>query len=67
MQAYEVTEADTPGRKRRKEIQDQRRRRIPGQPLVENFPVEEWLTPEQADIALRRASEWKLRPTYDSN
>ena len=67
VQAYEVTEADTPGRKRGKEIQDQRRRRAPGQPFVEDFPVEDWFTPKQADIALRTASERKLRPTYDPN
>lgn len=63
--AFEVTEADTPGRKRGKEVQEQRRRRVPGQPFVEDFPYEDWLTPEQADVALRAAVEKKNREVYD--
>jgi len=62
--AFEVTEADTPGRKRGHEIQEKRTRRVPGQPLVEDFPVEDWLTPEQADVALRTAAEKKCHGNY---
>ena len=65
--AYEATEADTPGRKRGREIQEQRKLTIPGQPLVTDFPVEDWLTPDQADSALRTASERKSKRTYDPN
>ena len=63
--AFEVTEADTPGRKRGEEVQERRKRRVAGQPFVEHFPYENWLTPEQADVALRMAAERKNRPVYD--
>lgn len=62
--SFEVTEADAPGRKRGLEIQEQRARRVPGQPLVKDFPVEDWLTPEQADLALRTAAEKKSHGNY---
>ena len=63
--AFEFTEADTPGRKRGQEVQERRKRRLPGQPFVEDFPYEDWLTPEQADLALRAAAEKKDRSVYD--
>lgn len=65
--SYEVTEADTPGRKRGQEIQEQRKRRVPGQPFAEDFPNTRWLTPDQADVALRAAAEKKSRGVYDPN
>jgi len=65
IQIFEVTEADTPGRKRGAEVQDRRKRRAPGQPFVEDFPAKEWLTPEIADLALRAAAEKKNRGVYD--
>ena len=63
--AFEVTEADTPGRKRGQDVQERRKRRVPRQPFVEDFPYEDWLTPEQADIALRTAADKKDRSVYD--
>ena len=63
--AFEVTEADTPGRKRGQEVQERRKRRVPGEPFVEDFPYEDWLTPNQADVALRTAAEKKDRGVYD--
>ena len=63
--AFEVTEADTPGRKRGQEVQERRKLRVPGEPFVEDFPNEDWLTPEQADIALRTAADKKDRSVYD--
>lgn len=65
--SYEVTEADTPGRRRGRDVQERRKCRIPGQPFVQDFPSTEWLTPEQADVALRAAAERKSRGVYDPN
>jgi len=65
--SYEVTEADTPGRKRGQGVQERRQRRIPGQPFAENFPYTEWLTPDQADVALRSAAEKRTAGVYDPN
>lgn len=64
---YEVTEADTPGRKRGWEVQERRKRRMPGQPFADDFPSTERLTPDQADVALRAAAERKSRGVYDPN
>ena len=63
--AFEVTEADMPGRKRGQEVQERRKRRVPGEPFVEDFPYEDWLTPEQAGVALRAAADKKDRSVYD--
>lgn len=63
--AFEFTEADTPGRKRGHDVQERRKRRVPGQPFVENIPDEDLLTPEQADVALRAAADKKDRSVYD--
>ena len=50
---FEVTEADMPGRKRGQEVQERRKRRVPGEPFVEDFSYEDWLTPEQAGVVNR--------------
>ena len=62
---FEVTEADMPGRKRGQEVQERRKRRVPGEPFVEDFSYEDWLTPEQAGVALRAAADKKDRSVYD--
>lgn len=65
LQAYEVTEADTPDRKRGDEIKKSRGFPDTGKPSVKAFPEEMWLTPEIADIALRKASELKSFGEYE--
>jgi hypothetical protein len=74
IRAYEVTEADTPGRKRTEEIKAARAARneaIAAGKLNSDVPSftdvseGEWLTPEVAETALRTATGRKNKSHYD--
>jgi hypothetical protein len=61
VEAFELVEADTAGRKRDLEI---RRERAAGDKVIA-FPVEEWLTPDEAGFLLDAAARRKSNGRYD--
>lgn len=65
LEEFELVEADLPERRRGDEYKESAARSIPGEPLIEEYPVEQWIADaEQAPFAIKRAAVKKAKKCY---